>query len=440
MTPRRGGFTAGLLLAVSAEACAPAPPQPGTSLRPTEPRARPESCIEVDAGASLQPILDRAADGDTLCLAPGEYAGSIRIERGVTLFGPREAIVRSNGEGTTVRMVGDRSAVVGLTVHGSGRRFDLLDGAIHVQARDARVEGVLVRDALFGILVERSSRAVIRANEIVGDPRLPFGRRGDSIRLWETTDSSVESNAVYDGRDLVVWYSSRNRITGNVFVRGRYGTHLMYSHGVEIEDNRYVANVTGIFVMYSRGIGIRRNIVADSGGAAGMGLGLKESGGVHALDNFFVHNTVGIYIDASPLWPDDHVAFERNALRLSDVGVAFLANPTRVSFRQNQFRDNRTQVRVDGRGDALGAEWNGNDFDDYAGYDLDDDGTGDVPYELRDVSSELAGRYPAVALFRGSAALALLEIIGRVVPIAQPRLLLVDCAPRLRPWEPARAS
>ncbi len=300
-----------------------------------------------------------------------------------------------------------------------------------MQARGARVQGVLVRGALFGILAEQSSGIAIRGNEVVGDARLALGQRGDSIRLWETTDSRVESNAVRDGRDLVVWYSSRNRIARNSFEGGRYGTHLMYSHGVEIEDNRYVANVTGVFAMYSRGVAIRRNLIARSAGSAGIGVGLKESGDVTVSDNRFVHNTVAIHVDTSPLWPEDHNRFERNSIRLSDTAVVFLSSPARSAFRDNELRDNRTQVRVDGRGDATGVDWRGNDFDDYAGYDLDGDGVGDIPYELRDVASELAGRHPAVALFRGSAALALLEAVGRAVPIAPPRLLLVDPAPRV---------
>jgi nitrous oxidase accessory protein len=88
---------------------------------------------------------------------------------------------------------------------------------------------------------------------------------------------------------------------------------------------------------------------------------------------------------------------------------------------------------VAGGGDARGAEWSGNAFDDYAGYDLDRDGVGDVPYELRSLTSDLVAGRPALAFFRGTPALALVEAIGRIVPLFEPRLLLVDPAPRLTP-------
>jgi nitrous oxidase accessory protein len=175
---------------------------------------------------------------------------------------------------------------------------------------------------------------------------------------------------------------------------------------------------------------VRRNVFAASGGAAGVGLGLKESGELRIEDNLFAANTVGIYVDMSPLWPDDRNVFARNVLRLNDTAVSFLGPARGNAFLGNGFRDSQVQVAVGGRGDARGAEWRGNEFDDYAGYDLDGDGTGDVPYELRSLASDLLAEAPALAFFRGTPALALTEAIGRLVPLFETRLVLVDAAPR----------
>jgi nitrous oxidase accessory protein len=188
--------------------------------------------------------------------------------------------------------------------------------------------------------------------------------------------------------------------------------------------------------MYSRGIRIEGNVLARSGGAAGVGLGLKESSHLEVRENALLANTVGIYVDTSPLEPGEPNLFERNAVRLGGAGVVFHGSARGNRFLGNSFRDNHAQVRVDGRGDALAAEWRGNDFDDYAGYDLDGDGIGDVPYALRSLSSELTGRAPALAFLRGSPALALVELLGRVVPLFEPRTLVVDAAPRLAALDP----
>jgi nitrous oxidase accessory protein len=324
-------------------------------------------------------------------------------------------------------------------VDGSGGRFDLLDAAVRIEGRDVRVEGVRIRNAVFGLLAEKSQRVVLRRNEVEGNPKQTLGMRGDGIRLWETSDSRVEDNVVSDERDVVIWYSNRNLLSGNRIERGRYGTHLMYSHENRIEGSRYVGNVSAIFVMYSRNVQIHDNLLADSGGAAGMGLGIKESGNLDVRNNHFVHNSVGIYLDTSPLYEDDRNLFEGNLIRLGDAGVVFHSSEVRDTFLANDFRDLQASVRVEGCGDALGVVWRGNYFDDYAGYDLDGDGVGDLPYEFRSLTSELTARVPALAFFHGTPALSLVEAISRVVPLFEPRLILVDPAPRVAPHEEKRA-
>jgi nitrous oxidase accessory protein len=294
-----------------------------------------------------------------------------------------------------------------------------------------RVEGVRVEHALFGLLAEKANRVTLRGNEIVGAAEKALGMRGDGIRIWEVRDSAIENNRLSDSRDIVVWYSPGNRIVGNTIERGRYGTHFMYSHDNVVEDNRYSENVVGIFVMYSRNIEIRRNVLARSEGAAGVGLGAKESGNLVVEENWFVGNQVGAYLDTSPLYDDETNRFERNVFRLGETAIVFHGRAERNRFVDNSFRDNHTPVRVEGRGNAQDAEWRHNDFDDYAGYDFDGDGIGDIPYELRSLSGELTARNPSLAFFRGAPAMGLVELVGRVVPLFRAQTLLVDPQPRM---------
>lgn len=403
---------------------------------------RPPACRTIAPGTALQQSLDEAPPGASLCLQAGSYPGPLQLTGGRTVWGPREAVIRSSGTGTTVRLEGEGAALLGLTIDGSGSRFDLLDAAVHVAGVGARVEGVLIRNATFGILVERARDVTVKGNEIVGNPALSFGLRGDGIRLWEAQGCTVEGNLLRDSRDMVLWYAPRNRVIGNDVHGGRYGAHLMYSHENEIVGNRFVGNVTGVFLMYSRDVEVRGNLFAASGGAAGVGLGLKESGNLRVQENVFVRDSVGIYVDTSPLWPEDRNRFEGNLFALTEVSVSFLSSPGRSEFLDNDFRDARVAVEVAGRGDARAVRWHGNYFDDYAGYDLDRDGVGDVAYELRSLSSDLVSETPALAFYRGTAALQLAETIGRIVPLTEARLLLVDSAPRMtrRSWSGDRAD
>ena len=109
---------------------------PGAGSSDVVPRpapARPDACRSVPAATALLPLLARASAGDAFCLAPGDYEGPLEIPAGVQVWGPRDAVLHSTGKGTTVRLEGDGAALSGVTVDGSGGRFDLLDAAVRVE-------------------------------------------------------------------------------------------------------------------------------------------------------------------------------------------------------------------------------------------------------------------------------------------------------------------
>jgi nitrous oxidase accessory protein len=399
---------------------------PGAAVAPP----RPAGASEVAPGESLQARIDAAPDGAALALLPGEHRGPLVIRRPLTLWGPATAVLRAS-DGSTVSALGAHVTLLGFTVDGSGQRFDLMDGGVRLEGEDHRVEGVTVRNALFGILVQNCRRAHVIGNQVIGTGQPAMGLRGDAIRLWETNDTEVRDNVVTDARDLVVWYSSRNHLSGNVVTRCRYGTHFMYSHENVVEASRYVGNEVGVFVMYSRDIAIRRNLLARSGGAAGIGIGLKEAGNVTVSDNWLLANTTGIYIDASPLDPAHFNRYVGNAIRLAETAVAMHSSLKNTEFHGNDFRDNGAVVTVGAQGDALAVSFAGNYYDTYRGYDLDGDGRGDVPFEFRRLSTQLESRYPELALLHGAPAMDMVDLVGQVLPLFAPRPLLTDAAPRV---------
>jgi nitrous oxidase accessory protein len=386
-------------------------------------------CTPLAAGGDLPARLAAAAPGETVCLGPGRWAGPLRVGAGVTLRGPREAVLA--GGDTVVTLAGEGAALEGVTIEGSGRRFDRLDAALFVTADGARVVGVAIHGALFGIRAERARRLELRGNRVFGEPERPFGLRGDGIRLWEVHDSVVADNHLADGRDLVAWYSSGNRFEDNRIERGRYGLHFMYSHDNHVTRNVFADDVVGVFVMYSRRVTLEGNQLLRSGGAAGIGLGVKEAGDLRVRGNSFVANTTGVFVDTNAVDPDERNVFEANEFRFHDRALLFHGAVERNEFRGNRFRDNRLAVEVEGRGDAQAALWRGNEWDDYAGYDLDRDGVGDVPYQPSSLAGGWIARIPSLAFFRGSIALGAVEWLGRALPLFQTPPVLVDPQPRL---------
>ncbi len=405
---------------------------PSPSLAPLPVPEKPSGGRTIVAGAELQLIVDNTDRDTVFCLSPGVYTGPLAIHRPVTIWGPREAVIRSNGEGHTIDVQASGTRLLGFTVDGSGDRPDRMDAAVHIQGDDVTVRGLRIVRSYFGLVGEKSRRMTLAGNEILGDPSVAIGLRGDAVRLWETRDSLVADNRITDSRDVLIWYAPDNRIVNNDVCRGRYGTHFMYCDGGAVEGNRYRDNTVGVFVMYSRNVQVRGNLNAGAGSAGGMGLGVKESGNLTVENNRFVQDHVGLYLDNSPFRSDDNNRVQGNLFALCQTGVVFHSSPVRNRFVENSFRANGDQVRVEGRGNALASTWSDNAFDDYQGYDLDGDGYGDVPYESRSLSRRLIGRTPELAFFSGTPALGLLEAVGHIFPLFQPEPMFVDPRPRMK--------
>ena len=74
----------------------------------------------------------------------------------------------------------------------------------------------------------------------------------------------------------------------------------------------------------------------------------------------------------------------------------------------------------------------GNFWSDYAGFDRDGDGVGDLAYEPRSLFSALLSHEPNLRLFAHSPAQQAVEFTARALPELRPRPTLVDPAPLTR--------
>jgi nitrous oxidase accessory protein len=346
---------------------------------------------------------------------------AIRGETGATLEG--------TGGGTVLSIDASDVTFEGVTVRHSGRRNTTEDAGIKATGDRVRVADARVEDTLFGVSFETCHGCTLERVQVAGTTD-PSALRGDGIKLWESHDSVVRKCLVEDFRDVVVWYTRRAVIEDNVVRRSRYGTHFMYAHDGVARRNRIEGNVVGIFVMYSMRVDVEDNVLAGARGAAGMGIGFKESDDVRVRGNWLVANTTGAYLDFTPRTPDKPALFEQNVFALNDVALRLHSVEKGAVFHGNDFRTGET-LAVDGEGDALGCDVRGNHFSDYEGYDLDHDGVGDVPHRVSGFSSELSDEHPALKFFRGTTAMHLVDAMARAVPLLGSRTLLVDAAPRM---------
>lgn len=361
-------------------------------------------------------------------LLPRVYRGDLVIKRSVTIRGRRGTILEGTGTSSVVVIDGKDIALENLVVRHSGRRHTAEDAGVRAAGERIRVADVQTEDTLFGVTLEACKRCVVERVHVVG-----FGddasMRGDGIKLWEAGDSIVRGCLVERARDVVVWYTRRATLEDNVVIGGRYGAHFMYAHDSVVRRSHFEKNVVGVFVMYSMRLRVDDNVIAGSRGAAGIGLGFKDSDAVQVRGNWLVANTLGSYLDNTPRTLADPVSFDDNVLALNDLALRLNTSQAGLSFHGNDFHQNAAVIAVDGGGDAMFVEMRGNRYSDYEGYDLDGDGVGDVAYEIKALSSELTESRPALKLFHGTAAMGLIDVVARAMPMLASHKLLADPTP-----------
>jgi len=382
-----------------------------------------------------QAALALAAPGDVVRVAPGSYRGPLVVDRVVRVEGVGLPTLFGDGRGSVVTLAAPGAAIIGFHLRGSGISLEGEDAGVVVRAADTQVIGNTLEDVLFGVTVDDAPRTLVRGNSIRGK-RLDIARRGDAIRLWHSAGSRVERNLVRDGRDVVLWYSGQLTVRDNHIEDSRYGLHFMYCDDAIIEGNLLRGNSVGAFLMYSRRLRFVRNTVAANDGPSGYGLGLKDMDQFDVRGNRFVANRVAIFLDGSPREKDGS-AIRGNLFAAGEAGIRMMPDVADLTVADNAFVENQQQVEIAGSGGDPDANlWRGNHWSDYAGYDADGDGTGDVPYRAERLYEQITDRRPELRLFRLSPAVPAIDFAARAFPLFRPQPKLADAAPRLVPTLP----
>lgn len=408
-----------VLSLVAALAIAPAP----------APRAVRVPAVDGAAAAALA----TAAAGDTLVLEPGVHRGPLHVERPLVLRGEKGAVVSGGGHGTVILVTGGNARVEDLEVRDSGTRVITIDSGIKVVgAAGVVVRGVRARDVLYAVYGERAAQLIVAACDLEG--RVPEGVEdgsGDGIHLWHCDTPRVAGNRVRHFADAVyLAFVNHAQVLDNTLERnGRYGLHTMYCQKNRLTGNRFAYNTAGCAIMFSNHLVVRGNDFFRNRGPRTYGVLLRDCSDGSFEDNRIVDNTVGVFMDNS-----NRNRISGNLIEDNGWGILMFSSCAGNATFGNNFIQNDYPVALDmkyssNRFDdgALGNYWSEN-----APYDLDANGTSDVPYSPVSTFAFLSKQYPDLAVLARSPAVAALGVAERVIPALRPSEA-VDRYPRLQP-------
>ncbi len=385
---------------------------------------------------TLAAAVQSALPHDTVRVRAATYReATVVIDRPLVLVGDRGAILDGEGARGLLVVEADSVEVRGFTFRDTGRSYSDDRAALRVEdARFCTIADNIFEHTFFGIYLANSGDCTIAGNALSSDaPRETAA--GNGIHLWYSTRVRIEGNRITGHRDGIYFeFVEDSEVTGNDSHENlRYGLHFMFSDGCHYRQNRFARNGAGVAVMYTRDVVMEHNDFDHNWGTATFGLLLKDITDSRIVLNRFRRNSVALYAEGA-----NRLDVRGNDFIENGWAVQLMANSEASVFEGNNFVGNSFDVSTNSR--RTYSTFRGNFWDRYRGYDLDRDGTGDVPFRpVRLFALVVEQNRPTLVLLR-SFLVTLLDLAEQVLPVLTP-VNLVDESPALAPLPtPWRAS
>ena len=376
---------------------------------------------------TIAAAIAAARPGDTIHVAPGIYREPmIVVDKPLTIIGDGWPVLDGQGAHQIVSVTADDVTIRGLVLRDVGTSYVEDRAAIKVaKAHGCDIENNRIERAFFGIYLAGVTSCRIANNQISGAGVGEAGS-GNGIHLWTSNHVTIAGNHISHQRDGIYFeFVHDSQIRDNTSEHNlRYGLHFMYSDDCTYERNTFRANGAGVAVMFTKRVTMRANQFLSNWGSASYGLLLKEVYDVQLTANRFQRNTVALLADGA-----NRIDAEHNEFVANGWAVKLMASTDGGRFIANNFVANTFDVATNSRESA--AEFRGNYWDAYRGYDVNHDGVGDVPFHpVRLFSLLVQANQPALILLR-SPFVALIDAAERTLPTLTPQGV-VDRAPAMR--------
>lgn len=376
--------------------------------------------------ASFQQAYAVSAEGDTIMIMGGQYSvENIVIDKAITLIGKQGATFVAASGGEILTIVSDGVTIDGLTFTGVETNYLKENAGIRIRrSKEFRIANCRFDQCFFAIYLERARNGEVEGNRIIGDA-VREADSGNGVHAWYCDSLRIVGNVIAGHRDGIYFEFVDNSFIGDNYSYGnlRYGLHFMFSNDDQYIGNRFEDNGVGVAVMFSRRIEMRENNFFKNWGNAAYGLLLKEIYDANIIQNTFSENSVAIFVEGSNRIKYDHNDFIRNGW-----AIKFSGGCEENSIVNNNFLHNSLDMLVSAQlynNTVVNNYWSA-----YAGYDLDKDGLGDVPYYPVSLFSYVMNQVPESVILLRSLFVDIVNFAEKVSPVFTPRDVF-DPAPKM---------
>jgi nitrous oxidase accessory protein len=406
--------------------------------------------VILDPSQNLQQHIILAQSGDHIVLTQGLYQGNFIIDKPIEISGQQGAIIDANGQGHALEIKANNVTIHDLKIQNWGHNLTNLDAGIFVNksANQVHIFNNQFYGSGSGIWVDSSSDIKIINNKIQGNEDMRSSDRGNGIHLSHVSGALVKNNEIWHTRDgIYIETSNNNELNGNQIHDLRYGIHYMYSYHNIVTNNQTKRTRTGYALMQSKFLtvtgnrseedvnyGILINFITQSTIENNIVSGVQNMRNVQ-----MTHSKKGYQPEGKALFIYNSLfnKIHNNTLENSDIGIHITAGSEDNTFTSNAFINNSKQVKyVANRTQEWSVEKEGNYWSNYLGWDMDNDGKGDTPYEPNDGVDRLLWKYPMAKLLFNSPGIEVLRWVQRQFPVLKSPGISDSYPLMSRPQEP----
>jgi nitrous oxidase accessory protein len=383
-----------------------------------------------EAVTTFKKAVELAKDHDTILLKKGVYKeGNVTVTRSITIIGETGAVLDGENKNELLTISGKNITVKNILFRNAG--YSALNDFAAIKIIDASgilLESNSILNSYFAIHVSNSINCSIRNNTISGNPKSEQ-LTGNGIHLWKCSHASIENNHVQGHRDGIYFeFVTESTVQKNTSEKNiRYGLHFMFSHSDHYIQNTFRNNGAGVAVMYSKKVRMEKNHFQENWGPSAYGILLKEITDSYISNNTFLKNTAGIYMEGS-----SRMEIHQNIFKNNGWAIKVQASCDDNNFYHNNFMGNSFDVATNGT--MVLNKFYSNYWDKYEGYDMNKDGTGDVPYHPVSMYAMIVEQNPTTLILLRSFMVSLLEKTEKAIPSLTPENL-VDDKPSLKPYK-----
>ncbi|MBI4931471.1 MAG: nitrous oxide reductase family maturation protein NosD [Bacteroidetes bacterium] len=375
-------------------------------------------CQQCPIATVKQGIL-AANNGDTIIIKKGNYRErNIIVNKSITILGENYPVIDGENKGQIFFIKANSVTIKGLQIQNVGNSYVEDWAGIKISnAKNCVIKNNKLCNTFFGIYFAKSENCTVRGNEVTGTSKNEI-EAGNAIHLWYCKNMLIENNHLTGHRDGIYFeFVTESKIFNNISTKQiRYGMHFMFSHHNEYYQNKFTDNDAGVAVMYSNHIYMHENTFSDNWSPVSNGILLKGISDSRIEKNIFEHNTVGLYAEGC-----DRNEIKNNNLVKNGWAVKIMGDCSDNHFEENNITANTFDVVTNS---SLSHNlFERNFWSEYTGYDLDKNGTGDIPYRPVKLFTYIVENIPSAIILLRSLFIDLLNLAEKVTPVITPETL-----------------